>query len=59
MFEILSRLNVSCIYKYYCNLEHKFAATIMQKIAENNGIYAPPGFIPNRHIFLAAGNIDF
>ena len=59
MLELLSRLNVSCNHKYFCNLEHKIAATVMQKIAENNGIYVPPGFIPNRHICLAADNIDF
>ena len=59
IFGILSSFDVNRNYKYIYKLEIKIASTVMKRIVENAGIYVPPGFVPQRHIFYAADNVDF
>ena len=59
IFGILSSFHVNRNYKYIYKLEIKIASTVMKRIVENAGIYVPPGFVPQRHIFYAADNVDF
>ena len=45
IFAILNNFDVTRTYKYIYNLEVRIAVTVMKKVAENKGIYLPPGFV--------------
>lgn len=53
--------NIGCSIDYsrILKLETHIAASVLNRINENGGVYVPPDLVPNSFIHCAADNLDF
>ena len=55
----LHGLGISVDYKRIISVETKLANQAVVSMYENDGVFVPRSFVPNRHIFFAVDNCDF
>lgn len=59
LVNMLHGFGMSVEYNRVMRVEAEIEATVLERMAQNGGVYLPPDIVKGRHVFFAIDNVDF
>ena len=59
LINMLHEFGMSVDYNRILRVEAQIESSVLNRVAQNDGIYLPPDIVIGRHVFFAVDNVDF